>query len=114
LELSLDLDLKLADELQPPMANGEVMFDEPWQSRIFGMALALHEAGHFSWAEFQECLIAVIGEWDASHDGADPYEYYAHFEQALHKLLEAKQILDSQELVRRTRDLAARPHGHDH
>ena len=22
----------------PPMQNGEVVFDEPWQSRVFGMA----------------------------------------------------------------------------
>ena len=26
-----------------PRKNGELVFDEPWQGRVFGMAVALHE-----------------------------------------------------------------------
>ena len=28
-----------------PRKNGELVFDEPWQGRVFGMAVALHERG---------------------------------------------------------------------
>jgi len=42
----------------PPRANGELVFAEPWESRAFGMAVTLSEAGVFRWAEFQAALIA--------------------------------------------------------
>src|SRR5262249_18525318 len=32
-----------------PRENGELVFDEPWQGRAFGMAVALHEDGLYEW-----------------------------------------------------------------
>ena len=32
-----------------PRSNGELVFDAPWQSRAFGMAVSLSRAGYFSW-----------------------------------------------------------------
>ena len=29
----------------PPRANGELVFEAPWESRAFGVAVALHESG---------------------------------------------------------------------
>ena len=29
----------------PPRSNGELVFAEPWESRAFGMAVTLYEAG---------------------------------------------------------------------
>lgn len=107
----------LAAELQPPMENGEVVFAEPWQGRIFGMAVALHDAGCFSWPEFQKSLIAVIAQWDSLHDeddDQDVYEYYEHFEKALLNILQAKEIVAGSELLLRSRAYAERAHGHDH
>ena len=49
----------------PPRANGELVFQAPWESRIFGVTLALYEAGRFEWSEFQSRLIAAI----ARHEG---------------------------------------------
>ena len=108
------LTVALTEELQPPMANGEVVFTEPWQGRVFGMAIALHEADCFSWQEFQKSLIAVISQWDATHDADAGYEYYEHFERALLNVLEVKGIVAGDELLLRTQAYAERPHGHDH
>ena len=44
-------EIDLPEKLQPPMANGELVFDEPWQGRLFGMAVALTEAGVIDWAD---------------------------------------------------------------
>ena len=39
----------------PRDADGPV-FAEPWQARAFALALALHEAGLFSWNEWAAAL----------------------------------------------------------
>ena len=40
---------ELPENLQPPMQNGEVVFEAPWQSRVFSMAVSLSEAKVFHW-----------------------------------------------------------------
>ena len=109
-----DISTALGQTLAPPMANGEVLFEEPWQGRVFGMAVALHESGVFAWSEFQASLIDVIGAWDRHAQDADPYLYYEHFQQALHELLARKGLLNMASLEARTAAFAQRPHGHDH
>jgi nitrile hydratase accessory protein len=114
-----------ADELEgivaPPMANGEVIFEAPWQGRVFGMARALCHAGHYSWDEFRDCLIEAIGAFDRESDreselekdGSD-YRYYEHFLVALETLLVRKHLVDPGELSDRFSTYMARPHNHDH
>jgi nitrile hydratase accessory protein len=109
-----DIHQGLDQALQPPMANGEVLFEAPWQGRVFGMAVALHEAGVFAWSEFQANLIEVVGEWDKEASSSDPYEYYDHFQNALNQLLARKSLVSEDDLSRRTSDFAQRPHDHDH
>ncbi len=110
--------LPLADELQPPMANGEVLFAEPWQGRVFGMAITLHEAGVFTWPDFQAELIKVIAGWDADHQEVegetDEYRYYEHFQTALHQVLSNQGVVSVEALAERSDSFARRPHGHDH
>ena len=111
----------------PPMQNGEVVFNEPWQSRVFGMAVELHERGVFAWSDFQATLIEEVSCWDQAHVGQDaqeseqPYPYFVLFFRALERVLAA--VDDSQantfkisqhELLERSTELAQRPHGHDH
>ena len=96
--------------IEPPMANGEVVFDAPWQSRVFGMARALCEQGLFTWDEFREQLILQIETYN--DDGE--YQYFTHFFNALTFLLEKKQLFSSDELIVLSEQLSARPHGHDH
>ena len=41
----------LEDEgnLAPPRLNGELVFETPWESRVFGITMALFESGKFEW-----------------------------------------------------------------
>jgi nitrile hydratase accessory protein len=102
--------MELQGLIAPPMANGEVVFDAPWQSRVFGMARALCEQGMFTWNEFREQLILQIGT--CTDDG--DYQYFIHFFDALTFLLEKKQLFSKDELVVLSEQFSARPHGHDH
>jgi len=97
----------------PPRANGELVFAAPWESRLFGVTLALHEQGAFAWAEFQERLIAAIGAWERG-GGGEPYPYYRCWMTALESLLAERELCAPTALEGRVRELAARPHGHDH
>ena len=102
----------------PPRANGELVFEEPWESRAFGIAVSLHEQGLFAWDEFREQLIAEIAAWESDHPGARTaeagYRYYDRWLAALEKLLAEKGLCAQGDLEARARAYAARPHGHDH
>ncbi len=106
----------LSGDLAPPMANGEVLFEAPWQGRVFGMARALAEAGAYQWDEFRACLIEEIARWDRAH-GEDPkgdFAYFDHFLRAFERLLEQKGLLAIDAVSDRAAAYRARPHGHDH
>ena len=45
-----------------PRKNGELVFEQPWESRAFGLAVGLSEAGVLPWPEFREALIYAIQE----------------------------------------------------
>lgn len=102
----LDLDGPAA----PPRSNGELVFAEPWESRAFAMAVALHEAGRFTWPTFQAALIARIGAWQAGQ----PWSYYEHWLAALEDVLASDGAVAAEEVAARAGRLAARPSGHDH
>lgn len=106
-------ELLLDGELSPPMANGEVVFEAPWQSRAFGMARALCERGLYSWDEFREHLIAEIEVVDREQSTGD-YQYFDYFLEALVRLLDEKNICIRQDVMATAEAFAARPHGHDH
>lgn len=103
--------------VRPPMTNGELVFEEPWQGRVFGMARLLAETGRYSWDEFRAYLIEEIGRWEASAaaSGSDEgYRYYDRFLAAFQALLKDKGLLDGDDIEVRFSAFAARPHGHDH
>ncbi len=97
----------------PPRANGELVFDAPWESRIFGVTLALLDAGRFEWPEFQTRLIAAIARHEAELDGGE-FQYYACWLEAFRTLATDKGWLDAEALAGLEVELAARPAGHDH
>lgn len=97
----------------PPRANGELVFAQPWQSRAFGMAVTLHEAGMFTWDEFRSALVRHIAAAEAEPEGDDP-GYYDHWLAALQDTLADARIVSADDLAERSRKLGARPHGHDH
>ena len=97
----------------PPRANGELLFAEPWESRVFGLTLALLEAGRFEWPEFQSRLIAAIALHEAE-PSEDEYQYYACWLEAFRSLATEKNWLGAAALEALEAELAARPAGHDH
>ncbi|OLM12948.1 putative transmembrane nitrile hydratase [Pseudonocardia sp. Ae505_Ps2] len=91
----------------PPRSNGELVFAAPWEGRAFGLAVALAEAGVFTWDGFRDRLVARIAA-----DPAAPY--YGCWLAACEDALVAAGRLDGAEVLTRAADLAARPAGHDH
>jgi nitrile hydratase accessory protein len=99
----------------PPRKNGELVFDAVWEGRLFGLTMALHDAGRFEWEEFRARLIAEIAQWESSRRGADTKgRYYERWLAAFERLLAEKGLCPTPEIDARARELAARPHGHDH
>lgn len=98
----------------PPRSNGELVFAEPWESRAFGMAVSLYEAGAFTWPQFQAALIARIGAWESAPEHNEPYNYYGLWLAALEDVLVGLCAVSTDEVTTRTQALAQRPQGHDH
>ena len=98
----------------PPSANGEVLFDAPWELRVFTLATALAESGDLSWPALQAALIRHIEDWQTRHNHDDPYPYFELFAEALIQVLVSAQQVDPQLLNHLSAELAARPAGHDH
>ena len=98
----------------PPSANGELIFEAPWEGRIFGMARQLAESGVYSWDEFRDSLIACIGQWESAAPPGVEYRYYDRFLEALEALLVQRELIDAGALSARFDEYRARPHGHDH
>lgn len=107
--------LELAGPAAPPRRNGELVFEVPWEGRLFGLTLTLHDQGHFEWEEFRQRLIRAIArcEREAAAGGA-PFRYYQAWRAALEDLVAAKGLCAATEVDTRARRLAARPTGHDH
>ena len=77
-----------------PRRNGELIFEAPWQSRIFGATVAMHEAGLFEWPEFQGHLIEEIAQQDTE-------DYSQRWLVAFERLLVERGLLDRDEIERR-------------
>ncbi len=107
-------EIPLHGRAAPPMVNGEVTFDEPWQGRVFGMAHELARAGVFAWDDFRAELIARIAAWEAAHPDGHDYPYYDCFLEALERSLIVADVVDVKGLAERVAALARRPHDHDH
>lgn len=97
-----------------PRSNGELVFDAPWQGRLFGLVVHLCKSGAFEWDEFKAHLIAVIDE-SGIDDACDPAVYYRQFGEAFCRLAAQKGFVEPDALAARTRVEADRlSHGDDH
>jgi nitrile hydratase accessory protein len=96
----------LGDKDAPPRSNGELLFQRSWEGRAFGMAIALSKKGHYEWEDFRQELIASIAEWEASHDKDDAdWDYYQRWLLALEHLAIESELIDPEELEKRTLEL---------
>jgi nitrile hydratase accessory protein len=82
-----------------PRKNGELVFDEPWHGRVFGMAVALSERGQFEWEEFRQTLIAHIA---AAEQRGGPFVYYEAWLATFEALLARKGLVARAELEETT------------
>jgi cobaltochelatase CobN len=82
-----------------PRKNGELVFEEPWQGRVFGMAVALHEQGLYEWEEFRQTLIAEI---TAAEGRGGPFVYYEIWLATFEQLLARKGLVTPAELEETT------------
>jgi nitrile hydratase accessory protein len=98
----------------PPLQNGELAFDAPWQGRVFGIARTLAEQGTFTWDDFRARLIDAIACWEAAAAPPADYRYYDCFLAALEALLVERGLLGEGELAARLGRYADRAPDHDH
>jgi nitrile hydratase accessory protein len=82
----------------PPRLNGELVFEEPWQSRVFATTIALCDAGVIDYEDFRQRLIAEI----ANH----PDAYWSSWSEALEELLVERGLCDPDELSARAQAFA--------
>ncbi|MGH7776585.1 MAG: nitrile hydratase accessory protein [Candidatus Dormibacterales bacterium] len=83
-----------------PRRNGELVFEAPWQSRAFGVALALHEQRLYEWDEFRDRLVEEIARGE---DGA----YYESWLRSLERLVLDRGLLIEGEFRARTAEFEA-------
>lgn len=90
-----EVDRTVADLEGLPRKNGELAFDAPWQSRVFGMAVALNERGIYEWNDFRERLVVAIGQQPEA-------EYYASWLDAFERLMLDRRAVTPEEVRQRT------------
>ena len=91
-----------------PRKNGELVFEAPWESQAFGMAIALHEQGHYDWEEFRQRLISEIGEWERSdQDERAVWDYYRHWLASFEALIKDRGLLSEEEIEERTSEFVS-------
>ena len=89
-----------------PRRNGELVFDAPWESQAFGMAIALYEQGHYDWEEFRGRLISKIGDWEGSgEDERAAWNYYRHWLASFEALVKDRGLLSEEDIEERTSEL---------
>ena len=83
-----------------PVEDDSPVFREPWEAQAFGMALALHAGGLFTWEEWAQALSAQICAAQAQGDPDLGNTYYRHWLAALEALVSAKGVSSPGELGR--------------
>jgi nitrile hydratase accessory protein len=88
------VDRELGAETPLPRANGELVFQEPWQGRALGMGVVALDRTGAPWQEFQRYLAAAIATRPARDGESEATTYYAAWLDALEALLADRGLLD--------------------
>jgi nitrile hydratase accessory protein len=83
----------------PRDAHGPV-FCEPWEAQAFAMAVALHDAGLFSWSEWATILGDEIRKAQSAGDPDKGDTYYRHWLAALERIVTEKGVTSAEALAR--------------
>lgn len=81
-----------------PRRNGELVFEAPWEGRVFGMAVALSAQGNYDWDAFRDRLVEQIRASETAGRGA---KYYEQWLAAFEALLTTGGLLRPQEIEER-------------
>jgi nitrile hydratase accessory protein len=99
---------------QPCDSEGPV-FKEPWEAQAFGIVVALHQSGAFSWGEWAAHLNAEITAAQLEGDPDLGDTYYQHWLRALEKIVSEKNLSSTTEISTRVEKWRAAynntPHG---
>ena len=104
----MDIDREIANmqgTTALPRKNGELIFSEPWEGRVFAMAIALHSEGTYPWEEFRHRLMAEVSSADGKSDPAP--DYYELWLAAFAQLLLTQGIMTREEFERRKAEFAS-------
>ncbi len=88
-----------------PRKDQDLAFDHPWEVRVLGIAVELHQQGLFEWPEFQGSLIDEIGRWERTGPDGHEWSYYHRWLDALQRLLEQQGVLAGSEVRTRMQEL---------
>src|SRR5215204_2641463 len=94
----------LSDDLAVSRSNGEMVFDAPWQGRIFSMAVTLCDDKQFAWNDFRDRLISEIA---AAEEHGDASGYYERWLASFERYLLEEGVVSATELDARTAEYAA-------
>ena len=83
-----------------PRRNGGLVFHDAWERRVFAMAVALCEQGHYEWDEFRRQLMAAIAAAGDSPEHPNPEApgYFEHWLASFEKVLADKSIVAAGQL----------------
>ncbi len=78
-----------------PRRNGELVFHDDWERRVFALAVSLCEQGQYQWDEFRDHLIAAIAAAGETPENPKPGApgYFEHWLESFEKILEEKGLL---------------------
>ncbi len=78
-----------------PRSNGELVFEEPWEGRAFGVTVAMHQGDLYKWDEFSDRLITAIADVETSGRGSS---YYRQWLESMEALVVDKGLITKEEL----------------
>ena len=109
-EISSEIN-EMEEPIALPRQNGELQFEEPWEARAFGLAVALNAQGTYQWKDFSEGLANEIGRAEA-HAGGETH-YYENWLKTLETLVIEQGLISAEELEARA-EAQAHHDNHDH
>lgn len=83
-----------------PLAGDEPVFREPWEARVFALAVSLNQQGLFTWAEWAAALGAQIEKAQRSGDPDLGDTYYRYWMETLEALVVERGLSSALELAR--------------
>lgn len=91
----------LASEIpRIPRGPDGPVFEAPWEAQAFAMAVALHERGLFTWAEWAATLADEIKRAQRAGDPDTGETYYHYWLAALERIVAEKGDTDRSNLAR--------------